>query len=216
MCVAAAFVATRAQATPVALINNSFESGVFVNDGNGTMVLPVGSTVITGWTVVADQLAWIISPNPWGLSAQNGNAFLDLTAYPAGAPFGGVQQAFSTTIGNQYSVSYYLGSYTAVWGGPPVSIQANAAGQSQTCTVNTPSNSSTWTLCNMSFVAASTTTTLSLLGTAGFQYIGLDNVSVDDLGPTGPAPSPVPEPTSMLMLGTGLAGLWIRRRSRPR
>ncbi len=214
MVVIALFIATHAHATPVVITNNSFESGTFVNDGNGTMVLPVGSTAISGWTVFFDQLAWIISPNPWGLAAQDGNRFLDLTAYPTGAPFGGIQQAFSTTVGDQYLVNYYLGSYTQRWGGPPVSIQTSAAGQSQTCTVTTTSTSSTWTLCTMTFVANSPSTTLSFLGTAGLQYIGLDNVTVDDLGPTGV--TPVPEPTSMLLLGTGLAGVWMRRIQRAR
>jgi len=109
-------------------------------------------------------------------------------------------------------VNYYLGSYTTRWGGPPVSIQASAAGQSQTCSVLTTSTSSTWTPCSMSFVATSTSTSLGFLGTAGFQYIGLDNVMVDDLGPIGA--TPVPEPTSILMMGTGLAGAWMRRRRR--
>ena len=77
------------------LTNASFENGSFVNQGNATMVLTVGSTSITGWTVVADQLAWIDVGNPWGLSAQEGNRFLDLTAYPTGAPFGGVSQSIA-------------------------------------------------------------------------------------------------------------------------
>ena len=72
------------------LTNASFELGNFVNQGNATMVLNVGSTSITGWTVVNDQLAWIDVGNPFGLSAEEGDRFLDLTAYPAGAPFGGV------------------------------------------------------------------------------------------------------------------------------
>jgi len=57
------------------LTNGSFELGAFVNQGNETMVLNVGSTTITGWAVVTDQLAWIDTGNPWGLSAQDGNRF---------------------------------------------------------------------------------------------------------------------------------------------
>src|SRR6185312_4014349 len=79
-------VAATTSAAPVMVANNSFELGTFVDDGNGTMVLPLGSTTITGWTVSNDQLAWITNPNPWGLSAVDGNRFLDLTAYPTGAP----------------------------------------------------------------------------------------------------------------------------------
>ena len=205
-----------ATAAPIAITNNSFETGSFVNDGNGTMVLPVGSTAITGWTVTADQLAWITMPNPWGLAPQDGTRFLDLTAYPAGAPFGGISQTLSTTIGNAYQLSYYLGTYTAAWGGPPVSILASAGGASQTCTVGTTSAQSTWTPCTMNFVAAGASTLLSFLGTQGFQYIGLDNVVVDDLGPsTGPPPS-VPEPALLALLGLGAFRVSVRRYRRKR
>src|SRR2546425_11867738 len=93
------------------LTNGSFELGAFVNQGNETMVLNVGSTTITGWTVVTDQLAWIDAGNPWGLSAQEGNRFLDFTAYPAGAPFGGISENLATITGQQYQLSLYLGSY---------------------------------------------------------------------------------------------------------
>jgi Protein of unknown function (DUF642)/PEP-CTERM motif len=197
--------AASAQALPIT--NPGFELGTFVNDGNGTMVLAVGSTVMTGWTVTGDQLAWIISPNPWGLSAQEGNRFLDFTAYPAGAPFGGVTQTLATVAGQQYQVNYFLGSYTQRWGGPPVSIVASAGSTSQTCSVTTTSTASTWTLCSMLFTASSASTPLAFLGTAGFQYIGLDNVSVDAV--TGSA---VPEPGTLMLLAGGLAALAVRRR----
>ncbi len=216
--VAITVLVSTASAAPITVTNNSFETGSFVNDGNGTDVLAVGSTAITGWTVTGDQLAWIISPNPWGLTAEDGNAFLDLTAYPAGAPFGGISQTLTTTAGDQYEVSYYLGTYTSRWGGPPVSIQASAAGTNQTCTVSTTSTSSTWTLCTMQFVASGASTALSFLGTAGYQYIGLDNVSVNDLGPVTtttttttsgttsgtPTTGGVPEPASLLLMGAGI------------
>ena len=185
------------------LTNGSFELGGFVNQGNQTMVLNVGSTTITGWTVSTDQLAWIDAGNPWGLTAQDGTRFLDFTAYPTGAPFGGITQVLSTTVGEHYELSFELGSYTRRWGGPPVSILASAGNASQTFTVSTASDESTWTPFSMLFTAVSPTTAVSLTGSAGFQYIGLDNVSVVDVG----GRSPVPEPQSAALALAGLGAL---------
>ena len=146
------------------------------------MVLLAGSTTMTDWTVVGDGLAWIESPNPWSLSAQDGNRFLDLTILTAGAPFGGVTQTIATDVGSDHLLSFYLGSLTAIWGGPPVSILATAGSASQTCTDNTTSTVSTWTLCTVPFTALLANTPITLLGSAGFNYIGLDNVSVTLVG----------------------------------
>ena len=42
----------------------------------------VGSTVITGWTVTTGSLiAWIDTPNPFGVLPSDGTKFLDLTDY---------------------------------------------------------------------------------------------------------------------------------------
>src|SRR5260221_9864525 len=72
------------------LSNGSFELGSFVNQGNDTMSLAAGSTVITGWKVVGDTTAWIGPANPFGLAASDGSFFLDLTNYQTGAPFAGM------------------------------------------------------------------------------------------------------------------------------
>jgi len=184
------------------LTNASFEDGSFVNQANATMVLNVGSTSMTGWTVSADQLAWIDTGNPFGLSAQDGNRLLDLTAYPAGAPFGGVSQSIATIPGQQYELTFYLGTYTQRWGGPPVSILASAGNTSKTFTVSTTSTASTWTPFSMLFTATAGTTPVTLTGSAGFEYIGLDNVSVEGVGGTT-----IPEPTTYLLMATGLASL---------
>jgi hypothetical protein len=48
----------------------------------------------------------------------------------------------------------------------------------------------------MLFTASSATTTVSLTGSAGFQYIGLDNVVVEAAG----GDNPVPEPGSFLLV----------------
>jgi len=178
------------------LTNGSFEQGTFVvNGGAATDILNLGSTSITGWTVSADQLAWIDTNNPWGLSAQDGNRFLDFTALLTGAPFGGISQTIPTTPGQQYNLSFYLGTYTQRWGGPPVSILAQAGTTSQNFTVSTPSTASSWFPFSMLFTATSASTNVTLTGSAGAAYIGLDNVSVD--AATGSA---VPEPSSTALV----------------
>src|SRR5256885_5709993 len=137
------------------LTNGSFELGSFVNQGSETMSLAAGNTAITGWTVTGRSLAWINTGNPWGLSAQDGNLFLDLTDYTTGAPFGGVTQTISTVAGQQYELSFELGSYTQRWGGPPGSILATAGGASETATISTTSSASTLTPFSLSFTATS-------------------------------------------------------------
>jgi len=193
-----------AQAHANLLTNGSFELGTLVNDGNHAQTFNPGPTNITGWAAVGRQVTWIDAGNPFFLTAQDGNRFLDLTAYITGAPFGGVTQSIATSPGQEYELSFYLGSYTQRWGGPPVSILATAGGASQPFTVATTSTTSTWTPFSMLFTATSANTAITLTGAAGVQYIGLDNVAVDA----------VPEPGAYAIVAAGLAllGLMSRRR----
>ena len=113
---AMALAATCANASIVT--NGSFELGTFNPPAQATMTLTPGSTAITGWQVVNDALAWIGVGDPWGLDAQSGDLFLDLSDFSAGAPFGGVQQALTTSPGTEYSVAFYLGSSLSGAGQP--------------------------------------------------------------------------------------------------
>jgi Protein of unknown function (DUF642)/PEP-CTERM motif len=194
------------------ITNGSFESGAFVNQGNDTMSLAAGSTVITDWTVVTDTTAWIGASNPFGLTASNGSFFLDLTNYQAGAPFAGMSQDIATTLGATYSLSFDLGSST-LWGRPD-SITASAAGASQTFTSPLTGGNDDWQNVSMQFVASSATTTVLLQGTSGLNYIGLDNVDVEFVSGPGPGPGTVPEPATLALLTLGLAGLGASRRRR--
>src|SRR5215813_12902360 len=179
------------------LTNGSFELGTFTNQGNDTETFTAGATTMTGWTTVGNFVSWIGATNPFLLSAQDRSFFLDLTGYHTGGPFGGVKQTVATTPGQEYALSFYLGSYTARWGGPPVSILASAGGTNETFTDNTITKSSTWTREALTFTATGSTTVITLTGATGDEYIGLDNIDL----------SPVPEPSTWALRLFGVAGL---------
>jgi hypothetical protein len=193
------------------LVNGSFESGAFVNQGNDTMSPPVGSTVITGWTVATDVIAWIGPTNPFGLTASDGSFFLDLTNYQAGPPFGGVTQTIATVPGAVYSLSFDLGSST-FWGRPDA-LTASAAGTSMTFTAPSTGTNNDWQHETMGFTATGAATTITLQGTTGINYIGLDNASVDLVSlPVGAVPEP--ETWALLLGGLAAVGGVARRRTR--
>lgn len=198
------------------LTNGSFESGTFTPDANQTQTFTAGATTMTGWTTTGNFVSWIGAGNPFGLLAQDGSFLLDLTGYHAGAPFGGVTQTIATTVGQQYVLSFYLGSYTSVWGGPPVSIAASAGGTSATFTDSAAHAASTWTPQQLVFTASAAATAITLTGSAGNNYIGLDNVSVEACTPgaagCGSVPS-VPVPGTLGLLALGVLGLGALRRN---
>ena len=68
----------------------------------------------------------------------------------------------------------------------------------------TPSPGTThdWYHETMTFVASSASTVIDLQGEAGFNYIGLDNASVDLV-----STAPVPEPGSMGLMLAGLVAV---------
>jgi hypothetical protein len=192
------------------LVNGSFETGAFVDQGNDTMSPGVGSTVITGWTVVSLPTAWIGPNNPFGLSASEGSYFLDLTNYANTTPFAGVTQTIATVPGAVYSLSFDLGSST-FWGRPD-SLTASAGGTSMTFTSPLTGTNNDWQHETMQFTALGSSTAITLHGTTGIEYIGLDNASVDLVS----LPGAVPEPqTWALMLG-GVAALAALARRRVR
>ncbi len=198
---ALAFYGQPAQAN--LLTNGSFEDTTgFVGDTNDTMILPMSSTTMTGWTVITAPIAWIGPTNPFGLTASNGSYFLDLTSYNDSSPFGGVQQSISTVSGQAYTLEFDLGS--ALGQGLPDAITATTGLISQTFTSTNTTSTNAWEHEIMTFTATSGTTLISLRGVEGIHYIGLDNVSV--------SPVAVPLPGAVLLLGGGLLRLVCYRK----
>ena len=174
------------------LTNGSFEDGDF---SGGPVSADVGSTIIPGWTVVNGQLNTVSTWNPWGLAASDGIDFLDLTSYDDSAPYGGITQAITTTVGQQYTFSFDLDN---PWSNGPVSVNASVGGISQEFAI---ASGTSWQTFSFDFMANSANTSFTIIGMQGYNYIGLDKVSVDEKN------APVPEPATLLLMGTGLAGL---------
>jgi hypothetical protein len=191
------------------LTNGSFEDTTnFVNVSNDTDNLAVGSTAMTGWTVTgSESLAWIGPTNPFGLTApaSGGMYFLDLTDYNAGAPFSGVSQNIATTAGATYSLTFELGSSPAY--GLQDGVTASAGSHSQIfTTTNSGSQTNLWQTESLSFTASGTSTTISIVGNSGSNYIGLDNVGV--------VQTAVPLPATAYLMLSGLLGVGAMARRR--
>ena len=165
--------------------NCSFENATsFVSQGQDTMQPAPGSTVMQGWTVVGSiPLSWIGPRNPFGVSAANGQYYLDLTGYTDHAPYAGVSQTIATVAGASYQLTFELGSASQY--GLPASVTASADSTSQTFT-STLGGTNNWQLETLNFTATGTTTTISLVGAAGDRYIGVDDVRVTAAGTPAP------------------------------
>ena len=162
------------------LTNGSFETGTYVDGGGGFEQLNAGDTSLDGWTVDAGSVDWI--GTYW--SAQNGSMSIDMSGADAGA----ISQTFATTIGNTYTVSFYLSGNPA--GLPTVkTLDVSATGGTVghytfDVTGNTLANMN-WTAEVYSFLATSTSTTLSFVSTTpGLFGPAIDNVTVTETVPT--------------------------------
>jgi Protein of unknown function (DUF642)/PEP-CTERM motif len=167
-----------------------------------------GSTVMTGWTAVDDNLLWFhtsYTDSSGTLAASHGAKFLDLTATSAFcAPCGGVEQTITTTAGVTYTLAFDLGSSSTYQIPSTIAATAeivqggNAGVQTQSFT-STASGNNNWQRFSMNFVAANATTTVRLVGTfAQLDYVGLDNVSVT---------AAVPEPGTWALMLAGMAAV---------
>jgi hypothetical protein len=206
------------------LINGSFElastGNTFSNTSNPDSGaygdnLTVGSTILGNWSIINNPVSWLLNGD-FGLTPQAGSYFLDLTGYTDPTPFGGVSQAVSLAVGN-YTLSFYLGySGTGTTGGP-VSVAASATEGSTTLyshpfTATGGLSGNNWVLETSAPFSVTTagTVTISLVGATGNQYIGLDNVDLEQAG-TG-----VPEPAMILPLALAGALFVLGRRKRAR
>jgi choice-of-anchor C domain-containing protein len=159
--------------------NGSFEDGIYVDNGSGFEQLNAGDTSITGWTVDAGSVDWIGTYWPADVGAMS----IDMSGVEAGT----ISQAFATTIGNTYTVSFSLSGNPA---GPPtvktldVSATGGTVGTYTHDTTGTDLTTMVWTPETYTFLATSASTTLSFISTTATAWgPAIDNVSVTESVP---------------------------------
>jgi choice-of-anchor C domain-containing protein len=152
-----AFATTTSGAT---FQNGNFDQGSVPNTCNH-FDLPVGSNVITGWTVSVGTIDWE-SPPPCGWLARKQHNSIDLVGQFC---VGGIQQTFDTIPGGQYRLSFALaGNYGAPPVIKPLAVTVNGATTSFLFdTTGKSAFNMGWTRKNIDFVASGSTSTVNFV-----------------------------------------------------
>lgn len=184
------------------ITNGSFESTVLPPGSN--LSVPNGSLVITGWTVLGNNVALMSSPYtepPVLFNPHSGNQFVDISGF-LNTMSDGIEQTVSTSIGQAYILSFYLGRSDILDPiGAILDLSINGGARVSYTNSDLTFNGMNWKQFSVNFTATSTSTTLSFFNgiPAGRGFVvGLDSVSLNE------AIMDVPEPSSLLLFGIGM------------
>lgn len=144
-----------------------------------------GQTIGAAWTVVGNDVVVVntsYTESPIQFNAEEGDNSLDLTGAGNSGPTNGVMQTITTTAGQEYEISFYVGtaSGNASYNAPATdNLNVGIVVLPET-NFNTTTNAINWERFTYDFVAngSSTTITFTNGASAATNEAGLDNVSV--------------------------------------
>ncbi len=194
---------------------------------NGSLTGPIANGgVPAGWTALAGSPDTMDEGNNVGVGG-----LLGFVTAPAGpSPDGGTWVGFAHdgafvetfgqtiagfTVGTEYTLTWYLGNFGFDGVAPPygspngVEVLLDGASVGSSPIV---ASGSDWTEQSFSFIA------LAVIQEISFRPVSTDRsyISIDGIRLEDATPAPIPEPASLLLLGTGGLGVLtaLRRRKR--
>ncbi|HXK25410.1 MAG TPA: DUF642 domain-containing protein [Myxococcota bacterium] len=180
------------------LANGSFETFTSTFAGDGGRQLLAGNTFMTGWTVVAGEIAILHVPNSYSLTASDGTNFLDMIGYSNVLGHGITQTVSGLVVGHTYRFAVDLGLSNIASCVPgatctgPISVTVQISpGPSQVLTHDSNASGNVWSRYSFDFTATATTVAVTVTATArpaNGAYVGVDNLSLDEITPISVLP----------------------------
>lgn len=212
--IAALLISAAVPASANLITNGSFETPNTPYTNANYIMLPAGSTVINGWTVVGGPILHYPSNRPGSvpfLPGSDGNQWIDLTG-ETGYGKGMMSDPIATVVGATYQLSFDIGDvYLAGYQNSSLSVSINGGAPVLFNNIY-GGGVMDWENKTLTWLADSSSVSFTFLGAANGGLSNANNIGLDNVVFNETIPANVPEPATMLLLASGIAGLFVYRK----